>query len=140
MSTAARGTGTDKTPGQLFALVFGAVYVLIGILGMFITTSVDETGTLIVFDVNLIHNIVHFAVGALLLVGSRTAAGAKTVNLIIGVVYLLLALLGFLEVGFLVDLLTEINLADNLLHLVTGAAALYFGTAGAGVGTTTARA
>jgi len=140
MSTAARGTGTDKTPGQLFALVFGAVYVLIGILGMFVTTSVDEAGTLIVFDVNLIHNIVHLAVGGLWLVGSRTAASAKTVNLIIGVVYLLLALLGFLEVGFLVDLLTEINLADNLLHLVTGSAALYFGTAGAGVGTTTARA
>lgn len=107
---------------------------------MFVTTSVDDAGTLIVFDVNLIHNIVHLAVGALWLVGSRTAASAKTVNLIIGVVYLLVALLGFLEVGFLVDLLAEVNLADNLLHLVSGAAALYFGTAGAGVGTTTARA
>lgn len=135
MSTAARVTG-DKTPGQMFALVFGAVYVLVGILGMFVSTSVDEAGTLIVFDVNLVHNIIHLVVGGVWLVGSRTAAGAKSANLGIGVVYLLVAILGFLDLAFLADLLAEVNLADNLLHLVSGALALYFGTAGAGVGTT----
>lgn len=135
MSTAARGTG-DKTPGQMFALVFGAVYVLVGILGMFVSTSVDEAGTLIVFDVNLIHNIIHLVVGGVWLAGSRTAASAKSANLGIGVVYLLVAILGFLDLAFLADLLAEVNLADNLLHLVSGALALYFGTAGAGVGTT----
>lgn len=131
MATAIR----SKTPGQIFALVFGAVYLLVGILGMFVSTSVDKADTLIAFDVNLIHNIVHLAVGALWLAGSRTAAGAKTVNLIIGVVYLLVAILGFAEVGLLEDLLAKVNPADNVLHLVSGALALYFGTVGSGART-----
>lgn len=121
-----------RTPGQMFALVFGAVYLLVGILGMFVSTSMDAD-TLILFDVNVVHNIVHLAVGALWLVGSRTASAAKSVNLLIGVVYLLVAILGFADVKFLTeDLLGKVNAGDNVLHLVSGLLALYFGTAGSG--------
>lgn len=119
-----------KSPTQMFALVFGAVYVLVGLLG-FVNDPV-----LGLFDVNALHNIVHLLIGGALLAGSTRHDTAKTVSLAVGVAYLLVALLGFVAKDFMEDLLA-INQEDNFLHLVSGAAALYFGTAGAGTARTT---
>lgn len=124
MSTAT----SAKSPAQMFALVFGVVYLLVGILGFVLAP--DEGDKLFgVFQVNLLHNIVHLAVGALFLFGSRTHAAAKQVNLLIGVVYGLVALLGFANI--LVEDLLDANAADDFLHLASAVLALYFGTAGA---------
>lgn len=131
MATAAR----DRTPGQLFALVFGAVYLLVGLLG-FAVTGFDNffaskfNEVLIVFPVNPAHNLVHLVIGAVWLAGSRTAAGAKAANMGIGIAYLAVFLLGL--VGLLEWLAIEGGLnADQLLHLLSGGLAVYFGTAGA---------
>lgn len=121
MATAAPA-GAAKTPAQTFAMVFGAVYVLVGILGFFMDPILG------IFEVNLLHNIAHLLVGGLFLVGSKSAAGAKQISLIIGVVYGLLAVLGFLNV--LVQDLLDANTADHFLHLATAVVALYFGTSG----------
>lgn len=66
------------------------------------------------------------------LASSRTAAAAKGVNTLFGVVLLLVALLGFTGIDLVHTLLniTESTDPDNFLHLVTGGLALYFGTAG----------
>ncbi len=135
MSTARSGAGSARTPGQLFALVFGAVYLIVGIAGFFVTTQFfGETGEeLILFEVNGFHNVVHILVGALWLGGSRTPSSAKSVNLLIGVVYLAFAVLGFF--GALDELISH-NASDAILHLVSGGLSLYFGTAGSGVRTT----
>jgi Domain of unknown function (DUF4383) len=120
--------GATRTAGQLFALIFGAVYVLVGILG-FIGPLVPGGKLLGIFGINPLHNVVHLAVGALFLLGSTSAAMAKTINLVVGVIYLLVGILGLFNV--LVPGLIANNGADTGLHLVTGALALYFGTAGA---------
>lgn len=120
--------GATRTPGQLFALVFGAVYVLIGILG-FIGPLTPGGKLLGIFGINALHNVVHLAIGALFLWGSTSATMAKTMNLVIGIVYLLVGVLGLLNV--LVPTLINNTAADTGLHLVTGALALYFGTVGA---------
>jgi uncharacterized protein DUF4383 len=130
-------TSSTRSPVQLFALVFGAVYLLIGILGFFVAKkftggSVDDK--LILFPVNHLHNIVHLAVGAAGLASARSLQTAKQVSLAIGVVYLLVAALGFVAGDFMEDLL-NIDMADNFLHLVTGALGVYFGTAGAAAAT-----
>jgi hypothetical protein len=142
MATARPATGSAKTPGQLFALVFGAVYILVGILG-FIDPLVNGQDRLLgIFGINGLHNVAHLAVGALLLIGSRTPDTAKMVNLVVGAVYLLLGILGLfgilIEEGQALDL--NNNVADTVLHFATAALALYFGTAGSGVrrATTTA--
>jgi hypothetical protein len=118
-----------RTPAQLFALIFGVVYVLVGVLG-FIPALTPNSALLGVFGINAVHNVAHLLVGALWLFGSTSPANARMINLAIGVVYLLLGLLGL--VGVLVPDLLNNNGADTGLHLVSGALALYFGTAGAG--------
>lgn len=139
MSTSRPAVGTAKTPGQLFGLVFGAVYVLVGILGFIDPLVNDQDRLLGIFGITPLHNVAHLAVGALLLFGSRAPDTARMVNLVVGIVYLLLGVLGLfgilIEDGGAIDL--NNNGADTLLHFATAALALYFGTAGAGVGQAT---
>ena len=119
----------------MFALVFGAVYVLIGVAGFFVTgfddfAAKDYSEELLIFPVNPLHNIVHIAVGALWLGASARHGSAKSVNMLIGVVYGLVAILGF--AGALKFLAIEdAGSADNFLHLATALLALYFGSTGA---------
>ena len=52
---------------------------------------------------------------------------AKTICKILGVVFILVGILGFLAPGLLG---MHLSLAHNLVHLISGALALYFGFAG----------
>ena len=120
MSTATFG---GRTLNQTLALAFGAVYALVGLLGFAVSGDVDFAGkdgaSLLGFDVNGLHNIVHLLIGVALLAASRTHAVAKSANLTIGAVYVLLAVLG----PFINDTAADIiglNGADHVLHLLSG--------------------
>lgn len=52
---------------------------------------------------------------------------AKTISTVLGVVLILVGLVGFVSPDFLG---THLNLSHNLVHLITGAIALYFGLKG----------
>jgi hypothetical protein len=118
------------TPAQRFAQVFGAVYVLVGLLGFAFTGFDNFAGTEgeleLIFEVNPLHNVVHIAVGALWLASSRADASARSVSTLIGAVYLLLGVVGFFLVGTAANILA-LNTPDHFLHLATAALALYFG-------------
>lgn len=120
----------------MFALAFGIVYLVVGLVGFAITgfdnfaSDADPGEKLLIFAINPLHNVAHLGVGALFLVGSSKHDTAKSVNLMIGIVYLLLGILG-LAGGVVVEDLLNNNSADTFLHLGTAALAIYFGTAGA---------
>ena len=120
-------------PVQRFAQVFGAVYLLVGLLGFAFTGFANFAGTQgdveILFEVNPLHNIVHIAVGAVWLLASRSEAAARGVSTVIGAVYLLLGVAGFFLVGTSANILA-LNTPDHFLHLATAGLALYFGLAG----------
>lgn len=118
-----------RSAAQTFALAFGVLYLLIGILGLILApSSGDELFG--VFRLNLVHNLAHLLIGGvLLIVGTPTHERAKRVNLGVGIFYGLLALLGIANV-FVNDFL-EANVADDYLHLSTAVLAIFFGTAGA---------
>ncbi len=109
------------------AIVFGIVFVLVGILG-FIPNPVVGAGA--IFDTNHIHDLVHFVFGLILLAVAFMAPRMSALWLkILGVVYLLIAVLGFLLVpngGDLLGLVTT-NMADHLLHVVLGIVLLVAG-------------
>jgi hypothetical protein len=84
------------TTVQRVAQIFGVVFILLALVGFFYTGTSMETTTLLgLFPVNLLHNIVHLVFGIWGLMAARTFASAKTYAQIGGVVYLLLAVLGF---------------------------------------------
>jgi hypothetical protein len=112
-----------RTLNQTLALAFGAVYALVGLLGFVVSNDVDFAGkngaSLLGFDVNGLHNIVHLLIGVALIAAARTHASAKAVNLTIGAVYVLLALLGPVINDTAVDII-GLNGADHALHLLSG--------------------
>lgn len=109
------------------ALLFGAVLALVGILGPVLGGA---NGELIIFGRNYLHDVVHLGSGLAGLAAGYYAGGkfAGQYNKVLGIVYLLVTLLGFVAAGLTADLL-NINFADNLLHLVLAIAFLGVGFA-----------
>ncbi len=125
----------EKSPAQIFALVMGAVLTLAGILGFFVNSSFEvgstvPRDTLVLFDINGWHNIVHLASGALGLALAKSYAGARAYAIGLGAVYVLVTILGFIvgNDGTLLRLL-PINTEDNILHLLIAISGLAAGLA-----------
>jgi hypothetical protein len=114
-------TGT-RSVNSTVAAVFGAVYTLVGLAGFFVseTFAATDDNTLLGFEVNHLHNIVHLLIGLALLGASRRTETARRLNLLIGGTYVLLGIVGW----FIDDTAANIvalNEPDHLLHLVSGA-------------------
>lgn len=114
-----------KSPNRLIGIIFGAVYVVVGLLGFAVTGGVAFAATvnggllLGVFEVNPLHNIAHLIIGAALLIaGLSSVSAAKGTNATIGAVYLLLGIIGFFLVGTSLNILA-LNTADHFLHLAS---------------------
>lgn len=110
-----------------YVLVLGVVLVLIGILGFFNAFTTD--GQLLgIFAVDTPHNIIHLASGlvALAAVGVGETY-ARIYAQVFGIIYALVTILGFMVgTGELLGLV-HVNQADNVLHLLIAASALYVG-------------
>lgn len=129
----------NRTPVQNVARLVGIVFLLVGIAGFIpgVTTDLyegldfagdDGTSELLgIFQVSVLHNIVHGLFGLAGLALAATASGARTFLIGGGAIYLVLFLLGIVGGGDWIP----VNDADNWLHLVLGV-----GMIGLGVVTT----
>lgn len=105
------------------AMVFGAMFLLIGMLGFIPNPIFGENGF---FHADIAHNVVHLTSGlALTLVAIKYSQAAGAVLKILGVAYLLVAVLGFLAVGPNTEHanllgIIGVNAPDNWLHLILG--------------------
>lgn len=121
-----------SSPNRIVATVFGAVYLLVGLLGFAVTGGVGflatEGGLLLgIFAVNPLHNVAHLLIGAALLVaGLANVRAAKTVNTVVGAAYLLLGVAGFFLVGTAANILA-LNVPDHFLHLGSAVVLLAIG-------------
>ena len=104
---------------KTLAMIFGVVFVLVGLLG-FVNNPM-----LGLFAVDVLHNIVHILLGIILIAGARSMnpmAASKSMKTV-GIIYLVLAVLGFILVPSGTEKLLGIvtmNGADNWLHVVLG--------------------
>ena len=117
-----------KTLGMLFGIVFLAVGIL-GFVPGVTTTGPDGMPMLLgIFMVNTAHSAVHIVSGAIFLFASMSGAGpARLWFQIFGVVYAIVAILGFMNpTGMLLGLISN-NPADTWLHVVLAAAMLLIG-------------
>jgi hypothetical protein len=123
MAASARDTGVGRPWPQVLGLAFGAIYLLVGIVGFFITgfdhfADNGQHEMLLFFMINPLHNVVHILIGVVGLALSRTLAGAQTFGLLLAVGYGLAFVYGVIAVGKDWDVL-NINWADNVLHLLS---------------------
>jgi hypothetical protein len=117
----------DRTLAQTFTLIFGVTFLAVGILGFIpgITTHYgdlsfaghDSDAKLLgVFQVSVLHNLVHVLFGVVGIVLAKAHDTARTYLLGGGVVYLALWVLGLAGGGDWIP----VNTADNWLHLGLG--------------------
>jgi len=112
-----------NSPNRLVATVFGAVYLLVGLVGFAVTSGVGffstEGSNLIIFEVNPLHNVIHLAIGSVLLyAGVKDIQLSRTVNTAVGAVYLLVGILGLFLLSSPLNIIA-LNGADNVLHLAS---------------------
>ena len=123
-ATADNNGTTGRTLPQTLSLVFGAVYLLVGIVGFFVTGFDDFAGNsqhemlIGLFMINPLHNIAHILVGVLGLLLGRTLAGARTYGWLLAGLYAVLFVYGLIASGKDWDFL-NINAGDNVLHILT---------------------
>ena len=114
------------------AFAFGAVFVLVGLAGFVVSGGHHAIGQdggklLGLFQVNVVHNLVHLAVGAVMIGAAIAGArAAKLANVVFGVVYLAVFVFGLFALGTALNFLA-LNAADNGLHLALGAVLLAVG-------------
>ncbi|MBX4195752.1 DUF4383 domain-containing protein [Candidatus Parcubacteria bacterium] len=109
-----------------FALVFGWIFVVFGVLGFFSNPIISGAPGAI-FMADTAHNIVHLISGVIFLWVAYGAVHKSAMVLkVFGVVYLLMAVVGFFSGDSVLGLIT-VNGADNWLNLVLAALFLWGG-------------
>jgi hypothetical protein len=119
-----------KTLGMLFGIVFLAVGILGFVPGISAPGADGMPMLLGIFMVNTAHSIVHLASGAVFLIASMSGAGAARLWFqLFGIVYAIVAVLGFMTPnGMLLGVISN-NPADTYLHVGLAAAMLLIGFA-----------
>jgi hypothetical protein len=139
----------DRSLAQTLALLFGIAFLGAGILGFIpgITTNLgdikfagnDSPAELLgIFQVSILHNIVHLLFGVAGLALSRTHSGALSFLLWGGVIYLVLFVYGLFIDQASDGNFVPVNTADNWLHLLLGGGLVlgWFLSKGVGKGAT----
>jgi Domain of unknown function (DUF4383) len=124
----------ERSPAQLYALLFGIVLVGAGIVGFFYSSDFGEPGevddVLGILDVNGWLNVVHIATGLIGLAVAGSYGNARAYAIGLGAVYVAIAIWGFImgDGESLLGIL-PVNTEDNFLHLLIGIAGLGAGAA-----------
>ena len=125
----------NRTPAQIYALVFGLTLLVAGIAGFAVDSEFGNLGSevegdeLIAFEVNGWHNIVHIASGLLGLATFSRAGAARAYAIGFGTVYLAVTIWGFATGDQVLFGLLPVNDADNFLHLAISLAGIAAGLA-----------
>jgi hypothetical protein len=112
---------------KTFGMLFGIVFLAVGILG-FVPGITNNEMLLGIFHVNAAHNVVHIVSGAIFLFASMAgAAAARLWFQIFGVIYAIVAVLGFMTPdGPLLGMISN-NAATTWLHVVLAVLMLAIG-------------
>lgn len=133
------GTGTNvRHPVRTAAQAVGAVFLLVGVLGFVpgvtydlseITFAGHRSGAELfgLFQVSVLHNLVHLAFGVAGFALARTVAGARTFLVGGGAIYLVLWLYGLVVSHDSPANFVPLNNADNWLHLFLGVGMIALG-------------
>ena len=124
----------SKSPNRLLGIFLGIVYTIDGIYGFFLTSETSFAATsgpkvLDLFQTNPLHNLVHVVVGLALLTAALVGPrAAKAMNTVLGAVFLLVGVVGFVVTGSGNPLnILALNGADTVLNFASAVVLLCVG-------------
>lgn len=135
---ARRNPADGRAPVRRAATGVGVIFLVIGVLGFVpgVTSGFDglslagyqsDARLLGVFQVSVLHNVVHLLFGVAGLAMSRTVTGARTFLVGGGAIYLVLWLYGLVVDQRSAADFVPVNGADNWLHLLLGVGMIALG-------------
>ncbi len=113
------------TTVQRAAQIFGWIFILVGIVGLAYSYDMQEALLLGYFPVNVVHNAAHILLGIWGISASKTFSGAKSYATIAGLIYVVLAIVGYVAPNP-ADML-PLGGNDVYLHAVLGVILLGIG-------------
>ncbi|MBT2365843.1 DUF4383 domain-containing protein [Streptomyces sp. ISL-10] len=136
--TSTHRTSVTRSPVQQAAMLVGVVFLLAGILGFIpgVTTNYgamefaehhSQAKLLGLFQVSILHNLVHLLFGVAGLAMARAAATARTFLIGGGIIYLALWIYGLIIDKDSAANFVPINTAGNWLHFALGAGMIALG-------------
>ncbi len=134
------GQNAGATALQLVTMVVATVFFAAGVLGFIpvVTTDYDQLGfaspsseamLLGIFQVSVLHNVVHLLYGIAGIATARSFGAARTYLLVGGAIYLVLWVYGLLVDQGSGANFVPLNTADDWLHLAVGVAMVAVGVA-----------
>lgn len=138
--TSTNSPAGTRTTIQRASQIVGAVFLLVGVLGFIpgITSNYESLSfaghdsdalLLGIFQVSILHNIVHLLFGVAGIMMARTPGQARNYLIGGGAVYLVLWIYGLLIDQESSANFVPVNNADNWLHLILGVGMLALGLA-----------
>jgi hypothetical protein len=138
METAGRSAMATRSPVRAVTLLFGALFLLIGVAGFIPGLTSDygdlgfagEESTAELFgtiQVSVLHNVVHLLFGVAAVAMARTETGARTYLVGAGTIYLVLWIFGLIVHGEDKGNVIPVNTEGNWLHLGLSLALLGLG-------------
>jgi hypothetical protein len=125
MSEKPRGPARFTWP-QLVALLVGAFYFLLGLLGFFFLGDVegslanhDSQDTMLGLELNALQNVVHLVLGILGMAAASRLSTARSYGAVLAVIGFALFVYGAIAVSNRDINVLSLNWPDNILHLVT---------------------
>ncbi|MGC5171040.1 DUF4383 domain-containing protein [Microbacterium sp. DT81.1] len=127
-----------ETAVQKAALIVGIVFLVVGVAGFIPGLTTDVNALLIagheshalllgVFQVSILHNIVHLLFGIAGVAVARSASASRQYLIWGGVIYLVLWIFGLFVAGDNPANFVPVNTADNWLHFVLGVGMIALG-------------
>jgi hypothetical protein len=110
------------------ATIFGIIFLAIGILG-FVPGATTNDMLLGIFMVNAAHSVVHIVSGVIFLLAAMAGAAASRMWFrIFGIIYAIVAILGFVTPngGLILGTISN-NVADTWLHVILAVIMLLIG-------------
>lgn len=123
---------------RYFALIFGIIYLLVGVMGLIpglitpenhpgVTMNVLDGNLLGIFPVNIVHTLVHLVIGLWGIIAYRTFSSARNFSISAGILFMVLFVMGLIPGLNVLFGLAPLYGADIWLHLLSGIAALAVG-------------
>ncbi|MBV9576739.1 MAG: DUF4383 domain-containing protein [Gammaproteobacteria bacterium] len=111
---------------RLAVLIFGIGFIFAGVAA-FMPAYMKHGLFLGYFEVNTMHNVIHAVSGVVAIVSALNMRYAKLYFKIFGILYGIVAIVGFALKGDLSFMMMHMNMADNVLHAIIAVVALYLG-------------
>lgn len=111
---------------RLLAILFGIGFIFIGVAG-FLSLFIIQGLLFGLYEVNTVNNIFALGSGVLAIMAATSYRRTKHYFQLLGLIFMVLAVIGIATGGDLRLIMMHVNMADNIFRIIMAAIFIYLG-------------